>query len=148
MKKVSSSTGHRLMENHPYAATRYANANQNLKLLVEALRDESKIELFISVCESEALQLHALMMGGASPYILIEPNTISIMKEVWRYREETGIPVCFTLDAGPNVHILFPAGYRDAVVSWVNHDLIKYCSGGKYILDHVGAGPVPVRINA
>lgn len=140
-KSVSSTAGHRLMEGLSYAETRYAEARQNLIRLSEVMATGTDLDTFISIVESEALQLHALMMSGKTPFILMEPGTISLIKEIWRFRKETNIPVCFTLDAGPNVHLLYPNEYSPAVMHWVKNDLAPYCAQGKYILDHVGAGP-------
>jgi diphosphomevalonate decarboxylase len=81
------------------------------------------------------------MMSGDTPFMLIEPGTISIIKEVWRFRKESGIPVCFTLDAGPNVHLLYPLAFKERVLDWINSNLVQYCAEGKYILDQVGMGP-------
>lgn len=140
-KSVSSTAGHRLMEGLAYAETRYAEARQNLIRLSEVMATGTNLEAFISIVESEALQLHALMMSGSTPFILMEPGTISLIKEIWRFRKETGVPVCFTLDAGPNVHLLYPNEHSAAIMQWVNIHLTPYCTQGKFIPDHVGAGP-------
>lgn len=140
-KSVSSTAGHAMMENLSYAPARYAEAEKHIKELISCMATPFAQEQFISICESEALQLHALMMCGASPYILMEANTVSIMKEIWRYRKETSVPVCFTLDAGPNVHVLYPKEYTGKVLPWIQSTLLKYCAGGQYILDEAGQGP-------
>lgn len=140
-KSVSSTAGHRLMEGLPYAESRYAEARQNLIRLSEVMASGIDLDAFISIVESEALQLHALMMSGKTPFILMEPGTISLIREIWRFRKETRIPVCFTLDAGPNVHLLYPNEHSPAVMDWVKSDLIHYCAQGKFIADHVGASP-------
>jgi diphosphomevalonate decarboxylase len=140
-KSVSSSAGHILMEGLPYARIRYTEARKNINRLMEGMQRDDGLDLFISVVESEALQLHALMMSGDTPFMLIEPGTISIIKEVWRFRKESGIPVCFTLDAGPNVHLLYPLAFKERVLDWINSNLVQYCAEGKYILDQVGMGP-------
>jgi len=140
-KSVSSSAGHELMSGLAYAEVRYAVAKKNLGRLIESMRTENGIDQFISICESEALQLHALMMSGERPFMLLEPSTVSIIKEVWRFRKESEIPVCFTLDAGPNVHLLYPAAHKTPVIDWIKNNLIPFCSDGKYILDQVGVGP-------
>lgn len=140
-KSVSSTAGHALMRDLPYASTRYDEARANTWKLINALRSSDQLDEFIRICESEALQLHALMMMGRSPFMLIAPGTVSIIHEVWRYRKETNIPVCFTLDAGPNVHLLYPAQYADDVRRWVDEVLIRYCANGFFIEDRVGNGP-------
>lgn len=143
-KSVSSTAGHQLMDTLTYAETRYAEAKGNISQLCEVMRHQDDLETFIAIVESEALQLHALMMAGKSPFILLEPGTISIIKEVWRFRKETGIPVCFTLDAGPNVHLLYPSMYSSTVMEWVQRTLLQHCANGKYIMDQVGGGPVKI----
>jgi diphosphomevalonate decarboxylase len=140
-KSVSSTAGHKLMDGLGYAPTRYAEARRNLIRLCEAMQKEDALDIFITVVESEALQLHALMMSGDTPFILMEPGTISIIKEVWRFRKASGIPVCFTLDAGPNVHLLYPSSYTPDVLDWIKRDLSPYCANGSFIQDHTGAGP-------
>ena len=140
-KSVSSSAGHQLMENHPYAESRYTAANNNLHRLIDCLEKEEGMTEFISIVESEALQLHAMMMSGHIPYLLIKPNTLNAIQEIWRFRKETSIPVCFTLDAGPNIHILYPAEYATTIEKWINSHLVEYCTGGRVVFDHVGSGP-------
>jgi diphosphomevalonate decarboxylase len=140
-KTVSSTVGHQLMELHPYAGARYATAKENLQQLIIALRNPALIDHFITICESEALHLHALMMSGPNPFVLIEPATISIIKEVWRFRKDSGLPVCFTLDAGPNVHLLYPSSNKEMIMDWMKSRLVPLCADGKFIQDHVGSGP-------
>jgi len=140
-KPVSSSVGHQLMELHPYAGARYATAKENLFQLITALKNAALLDYFISICESEALHLHALMLSGPNPFVLLEPPTISIIKEVWRFRKESGIPVCFTLDAGPNVHLLYPKQYKESIMDWIKTALVPFCAAGKFIEDHIGSGP-------
>ncbi len=146
-KSVSSTQGHAMMEDLPFAKTRYAEARQNLSLLVEHMKNGDDLEAFISIVESEALQLHALMMAGKSPFILMEPGTIAVIKEIWRFRQESGLPVCFTLDAGPNVHLLYPKEHAIAVLAWIKTSLAHFCHNGQYILDQVGSGPERISSN-
>lgn len=141
-KSVSSTAGHALMDLLAYADVRYQEARKNLHVLVDVMRRDDALATFISVCESEALQLHALMMAGPSPFILMEPGTLAIIREIWRFRKDTGIPVCFTLDAGPNVHLLYPATYDVPVMDWVKTSLLRHCVDGRCIEDRVGRGPV------
>lgn len=140
-KAVSSTAGHELMNNLPYAQARYAEAQQNIGRMMDALAAENAVKDFISVCESEALQLHALMMCGDDPYMLMEPGTVAIIKAVWAFRKETGLPLCFTLDAGPNVHLLYPDDHHAPVMDFVKTSLVRHCADGRYIEDSVGKGP-------
>ena len=139
-KSVSSRAGHALMEGNPYAPARYAQANENIKNLLVALQS-GDLDTFINITESEALQLHALMMCSNPSYILMKPNTLSLINEIRQFREETKIPLCFTLDAGPNVHLLYPENEADKVDGFIRNVLSSYCAGGRWIADRVGDGP-------
>lgn len=138
-KEVSSRAGHALMDTNPYAATRYAVARQNIVLLLEALK-AGDLETFIRVTESEAMQLHALMMCSEPSFILLKPNTLKIIESIRSFRKEMDIPLCFTLDAGPNVHILYPTQHAEMVERFIMDELEGYCTGGQWISDQVGDG--------
>ena len=139
-KAVSSRAGHALMDTNPYAATRYATARKNIEELLGVLRT-GDLERFIQIVESEAMQLHALMMCSEPSYLLIKPNTLRIINTLYEFRKETDIPVCFTLDAGPNVHILYPEQHAEMVERFIMDELERYCVDGLWIPDRVGEGP-------
>ena len=139
-KSVSSRAGHALMEGNPYAPARYAQANENIKNLLSALKS-GDLDTFINITESEALQLHALMMCSNPSFILMKPNTLNIINEIRRFREETKTPMCFTLDAGPNVHLLYPESEAEKVEHFIKDHIATYCVDNKWIADHVGDGP-------
>ena len=139
-KSVSSRAGHALMEGNVYASARYAQANENIKNLLAALKS-GDLDTFINITESEALQLHALMMCSNPSFILMKPNTLNIINAVRQFREETKIPVCFTLDAGPNAHLLYPESEAEKVECFIKNELVTYCNQGRWIADRVGDGP-------
>ncbi len=139
-KKVSSRAGHSLMENNPYADVRFKQARNNLEILLPAMKS-GDLETFIKIVEWEALTLHALMMTSNPYYMLMKPATVSIIEKIKEYRNETKVPVAFTLDAGPNVHLLFPDEYSVKVEKFVNKQLSVYLKNNFYINDKVGTGP-------
>lgn len=139
-KPVSSSAGHKLMNNNPYAGIRFDQARANLVLLQSALK-EGDWECFISVVEEEALSLHAMMMTSRPGYILMQPGTLSILHKTREYREETGQRLCFTLDAGANVHLLCADSNAEAVETFIKSDLLRYCEDHRVIVDRMGQGP-------
>ena len=141
-KAVSSRTGHALMDGNPYAQARYQTANQNTIELLNALQ-KGDLEHFIQITESEALQLHALMMSSKPSFILMKPNSLSIISAIQQFRKSTQIPVCFTLDAGPNVHLLYPENYREKVSDFIQNELVKWCQNEYWIDDKTGLGPSP-----
>lgn len=138
-KQVSSTVGHDLMHGHPYAGRRFAQAHENLTKISSAL-ENGNLDEFVSIVESEALTLHAMMMTSMPYFILMKPNTLEIINKVWKFRRETNIPVCFTLDAGANVHILYPENDIVKVLEFIKAELVGYCENGQYICDVVGSG--------
>lgn len=138
-KQVSSTVGHDLMHNHPFAEQRFAQAHHNLSVLKSVLENGS-LEQFIQIVESEALTLHAMMMTSMPYFILMKPNTLEIINKIWKFRNETKIPVCFTLDAGANVHVLYPENVRVETLQFIKDELVGYCQNGQYICDEIGFG--------
>ena len=138
-KVVSSSVGHELMHNHPYAERRFIQAHDNLSSLKKALL-EGNLDNFIKIVESEALTLHAMMLTSQPYFILMKPNTLRIINKIWEFRKSTGTSVCFTLDAGANVHLLYPSKNKDEVLKFIQAQLVEYCQNGQYICDVVGNG--------
>ncbi len=137
-KSVSSTAGHKLMEGNVFADARYQQANDRMDSLLESMRT-GDLETFGKICEDEALTLHALMMCSDPSYVLIEPQTLSLIKEIRNYRAETGHPVYFSLDAGPNIHLLYPDHIASEIESWKNNVLQGFCLD--ILTDHVGKGP-------
>jgi len=140
-KSVSSRAGHALMEGNPFANPRYQQARQRFQRLQHAL-ETGDLEVFGTIVEEEALTLHALMMTSSPSYLLMRPNTLEIIQRVRQYRRESNVPIYFTLDAGPNVHLLYPRANGAVVESFIEEELKPFCEGGQVILDQVGLGPV------
>ena len=138
-KVVSSTLGHDLMHGHPYAERRFEQAHDNLAALSTILK-EGAIEDFIKIVESEALTLHAMMMTSMPYFILMKPNTLEIITKIWQFRNQTAVPVCFTLDAGANVHVLYPNNVKEKVLQFIQDELVGYCQNGQYICDEIGKG--------
>ncbi|WP_299117683.1 diphosphomevalonate/mevalonate 3,5-bisphosphate decarboxylase family protein [uncultured Winogradskyella sp.] len=138
-KQVSSTVGHKLMFGHPFAQKRFEQAHENLAELKDVLISGNQ-KRFIEIVESEALTLHAMMMTSMPYFILMKPNTLEIINKIWQFRVETGSNICFTLDAGANVHVLFPKVEADKVYEFIKTELVAYCQNGHYICDTVGKG--------
>jgi diphosphomevalonate decarboxylase len=140
-KQVSSTVGHDLMHDHPFAERRFSQAHENLNHLISVFENGNLTE-FIKIVESEALTLHAMMMTSMPYFIMMKPNTLEIINAIWKFRNRTAIPVCFTLDAGANVHVLYPENTKTAVLQFIQDELVGYCQNGQYICDEVGNGSV------
>ena len=138
-KKISSSKGHDLMKNHPFSNQRIIQSNENFDSLIHILKT-GDLESFIKIVELEALSLHALMMTSNPSYILIKPETLNAINKIIDFRETTKTPICFTLDAGPNLHLLYPENFSSKVLDFINSELKIHCKKGKFIIDKVGDG--------
>lgn len=139
-KAVSSSAGHGLMDGHPYARARFESAHRRVTRLLTALR-KGDVEDFGELCESEALTLHGLMMSSIPAFMLLLPNTVEIIRRIHLFRSETGVPLYFSLDAGPNPHLLYPLQVQDEVRRFMDQALLPLCEDGRFIEDRVGEGP-------
>ena len=139
-KAVSSRAGHSLMEGNPYAEARYAQARQRLGVLFEAMQ-RGDLNTFGKIVEDEAFTLHALMMCSNPAYMLMRPNSVAIIERLRDWRQATQHPVYFSLDAGPNIHLLYPEDVVVDVRKFIEDDLAELCENGQVIHDWVGEGP-------
>ena len=139
VKTLSSSEGHKKMIKHPFLKDRINQAKKNLNKIINAI-SIGDLDGFIKVVEQEAMTLHALMMSSEPPTILIKSKTLEVIELLKNFREKEKIPVCFTLDAGPNVHLLYPEKYRLKVMKFIEEKLVYYCQNNLFINDKVGLG--------
>ncbi len=144
IKSVSSSEGHRLMNSHPYKEGRLRQARTNTMELTELLKS-GDMDAFINLAENEALSLHALMMSSSPGYTLLHANTLEAIQRVRSWRKESNIPVGFSLDAGPNLHILYPDAYAPSVKDWMTTALVPLCESKTVIRDRIGDGPQKLK---
>ncbi len=138
-KQVSSSVGHNLMHDHPFAVQRFEQAHNNLSKLKRIFAN-GDLDGFIKIVESEALTLHSMMMTSMPYFILMKPNTLEIINKIWSFRASSKTHICFTLDAGANVHVLYPQNEKEEVFQFIRDELVAFCENGQYICDRIGFG--------
>lgn len=138
-KSVSSTAGHDLMNGNPFSESRFAQARENLGKMKEILIS-GDLKAFTALVETEALSLHAVMLTSDPYYILMKPNTLAIIEKIRKFRSQTNIPLCFTLDAGANVHLLHPQEFATQVKTFIDNELALLCENGRYLEDQVGQG--------
>ena len=110
---------------------------KNLIILLEALK-KGNFQIFTQIVEHEALSLHALMMTSSPSYILLQPKSLEIILKIRQWREETKIPLAFTIDAGPNIHLIYPDEVKEVVRNFIEREL---WANQKVIHDEIGSGP-------
>ena len=134
-KSVSSTVGHGLMNTNPYAERRFQEAHENFALLKDILKS-GDMPNFIKLVEHEALTLHAMMMMSDPAFILMKTGTLAVINKIWDFRRETGLPLFFTLDAGANVHLLFPADKEeDQIKEFIVKELLQFTQNNGVVKD-------------
>ena len=133
-KSVSSTVGHGLMNTNPYAERRFQEARENFVSMKEILKS-GDLEAFMKLVEHEALTLHAMMMMSDPAFILMQAGTLQVINKVWEFRKETNLPLFFTLDAGANVHLLFPSEKKAEITNFIETELLQYTQNGGIVRD-------------
>lgn len=133
-KSVSSTVGHGLMNTNPYAERRFQEARDNFIPMKEILKT-GDLQRFISLVEHEALTLHAMMMMSQPAFILMKTGTMQVIHKVWEFRKETGLPLFFTLDAGANIHLLFPKQDSESITHFIEQELLQHTQNGGVVKD-------------
>lgn len=112
-KKTGSSQGHQLADTSPLQTARVADADRRLKICRTALL-ERDFESFAGIVEEDSNLMHSVMMTSDPPLYYLQAGTMEIINAVQTWRGE-GLPVCFTIDAGPNVHLICLSSAVEAV---------------------------------
>lgn len=106
-KAVGSSEGHTLADTSPLQAARIADTPRRLDICRSAILQRDFAAL-AQVMEHDSNLMHAVMMTSTPPLFYWEPASLAVMKAVTAWRA-AGLPAAYTLDAGPNVHVLCEA---------------------------------------
>ncbi len=103
-KKVGSTEGHQSAHTSDLQTGRLTRVDERLKVCKEALMNRD-FQTFAGIVEEDSNLMHAVMMTSRPPLFYWQPASIAVMQEVKHLRED-GLQVCYTLDAGPNVHCI------------------------------------------
>jgi diphosphomevalonate decarboxylase len=133
-KKTGSSEGHGLAGTSPFQNARVADAPRRISLCREAVLDRD-FDRLAAVMELDSDMMHAVMMTSTPPLFYWEPASLRIIKSVPGWRND-GLPCAYTLDAGPNVHVLCPASSSKDVAS-----RLKATEGVVSVLTASAGGP-------
>ncbi|HTX79106.1 MAG TPA: diphosphomevalonate decarboxylase, partial [Longilinea sp.] len=114
-KTVSSAEGHQIAATSPLQAARVAGADRRLDICRSAIL-KCDFDKLAAVTELDSNLMHAVMMTSTPALFYWRPETLAIMQAVTAWRQ-TGLPVCYTIDAGPNVHVICPADVANEVAA-------------------------------
>jgi diphosphomevalonate decarboxylase len=104
-KKTGSFAGHGTANTSILQTARVNSAEQRLQIVKDSITNQD-FALFADVVEEDSNLMHAVMMTSRPPLFYWQPLSIEIMTSIREWREQEGIQVCYTLDAGPNVHCI------------------------------------------
>jgi len=133
-KNTPSNTGQKSAQTSPFFPARLANTQNNIRKIKTYLADKN-FKAFGELIETEALELHAVMLTSQPPLIYIAPQTLSLIKWVWKARKN-GLPIYFTIDAGPNMHLICEKKNCDNVVNllkevnFIKQTIVNYPAKG------------------
>ena len=85
-------------------------------------------------------------MSSNPGYTLLHPNSLKVIEEVRKARLELQLPVGFSMDAGPNIHLLYPKYEEKNILPWIEKKIRPLCHQHKIIFDQLGNGPKKTNI--
>ena len=112
-KKTGSTEGHAIAGTSPLQNARVADANRRLDICRNAILKKD-FEAFANIIEHDSDMMHSVMMTSNPPLMYWQSATVEIFHQVREWRA-SGLPVGYTVDAGPNVHVLCLGEYKAEV---------------------------------
>jgi diphosphomevalonate decarboxylase len=80
-------------------------------------------------------------MSSVPGYILIKPATISVLEKLHEFKSWSGVRLGFTMDAGPNIHLIYFERDYQQVKQFIEQELTPLCINRRWIDDSIGNGP-------
>jgi len=114
-KHTTSQQGHSLANTSPLQAGRISGASERLHLCRKAI-SERDFDALADVIELDSNMMHAVMLTSTPRLMYWLPATVQVMQTVQHWRK-SGIPAAYTIDAGPNVHVICPAQAEGQIVA-------------------------------
>jgi len=103
-KKTGSTEGHAIAPTSPLQAARVADTPRRLELCRNAILNKD-FDAFASIVELDSDIMHSVMMTSTPALHYWKPASLAVMNAVRQWRSE-GLPACYTVDAGANVHVI------------------------------------------
>jgi diphosphomevalonate decarboxylase len=118
-KSISSTEGHSLASTSPLQAERVKDTPRRLELCRQAILNRD-FQALTEIVELDSHWMHAVMMTSHPRLLYWAPATLRVMQAVHGWRNKN-LPACYTIDAGPNVHVLCPGGVAPQVAEKLSH---------------------------
>lgn len=112
-KEIGSTAGHKVADTSPLQLARVEDTPRRMDIVRSAINNKD-FQAMAEVVELDSNIMHSVMMTSSPPLFYWQPQSLTIMKSVREWRLE-GLPVCYTLDAGPNVHVITTSEYAENI---------------------------------
>jgi diphosphomevalonate decarboxylase len=112
-KSIGSTEGHALAPTSPLQAARVEDAPRRLEICRRSIMGLD-FDGLASIIEADSNLMHAVMMTSNPALFYWQPATLTVMRAVREWRT-AGLPVAYTIDAGPNVHVICPEGQAASI---------------------------------
>jgi diphosphomevalonate decarboxylase len=103
-KDIPTSEGQKFAKSSPFFSVRLSKIHDKIITMKQYLQQKD-FQLFGELVESEALELHAIMLTSTPSLIYWLPGTLTVMKHVQQWRRD-GLQVYFTVNTGQDVHLI------------------------------------------
>ena len=123
-KEVSSKMAHHQIHTSPQYVQRPARARERLKALLHALQTQNWLNAY-EICWEEFIDMHQLFASASPPFSYINEKTetlLSLLKAFWQSHQDGPI---VTMDAGPNVHLLFRPDQHELAHFFIHEYLVN-----------------------
>ncbi len=135
-KSVSSSGAHQAAWQSPLFPARLAVIPERLAMMRQAI-EKKDLESLGTLLETEALEMHAVMMTGQPSVQYLSEKSIQFITWLREKRRQDGLPAWFTIDAGPNIHVICQSNQSVKIIEEIHArfndiDIIE---------DYIGNGP-------
>lgn len=138
-KGVSTTDGQKLAGSSPFFPVRLKRIKEKINLIKKYMK-EKNFAKFGELVETEALELHAIMLTSTPSLIYLLPGSLRIMHMVKKWRQEK-LQVYFTVNTGQDIHLICQkkdaqeVSKRALEVSDVQKTIINYPSRGAHLIN-------------
>lgn len=121
-KKVSSSQAHKLVPSSPLFLGRVERAEKRLQDFMQAMKTKSWRDLY-EIAWTEFWDMHALFETSHPAFGYFLPGTIHALNSARSFWSQMNDGPLVTMDAGPNVHLLWREDQKDQALDYFNKSL-------------------------
>lgn len=105
-KKIASSEAHSRVQTSEHYNQRAERAQTNLSDLLTALQTQNWAKAY-AICWNEFQDMHKLFATCEQPFSYMNENAEKVLRQLQKFWDKLGDGPLVTMDAGPNIHLLY-----------------------------------------